>query len=191
MGHVDRGAHHLTCHAHLQSRARQRASGAVRPEAAMRAALLVRGLRRAGLFIVQESAVLALVFLSMVLAPAAAPLRRAHPLPPCLPPCSPCPSCLPASLPLCRPPSLAALFSQHLVVARCCQVFIGVARCLSTLCLRLSVERAREYVCERESERVSHGARAYVVAYAAMFDSVRMCDTLSPHAGYLCVCVCV
>ena len=29
-----------SCHSHLQSRARQRASGAVRPEAAMRAALL-------------------------------------------------------------------------------------------------------------------------------------------------------
>ena len=43
-----------SCHSHLQSRARQRASGAVRPEAAMRAALLVRGLRRAVLFIVQE-----------------------------------------------------------------------------------------------------------------------------------------
>ena len=43
-----------SCHSHLQSRARQRASGAVRPEAAMRAALLVRGLRRAVLCIVQE-----------------------------------------------------------------------------------------------------------------------------------------
>ena len=43
-----------SCHSHLQSRARQRASGAVRPEAAMRAALLVRGLRRAVLFMVQE-----------------------------------------------------------------------------------------------------------------------------------------
>ena len=43
-----------SCRSHLQSRAQQRASGAVRPEAAMRAALLVRGLRRAVLFIVQE-----------------------------------------------------------------------------------------------------------------------------------------
>ena len=43
-----------SCHSHLQSRARQRAGGAVRPEAAMRAAHLVRGLRRAVLIIVQE-----------------------------------------------------------------------------------------------------------------------------------------